>query len=80
MLKPTRLVSEDGVNLSVGRLTFWFVLGLATYFWLFKPIGEFPPSLTEMLYISTGYNIVKKGLNRFGGGVNNVRNNSEVGT
>jgi hypothetical protein len=63
MLKIKGLFSEDGESFSIGRLSFWGILGISIYFWFALPVIAFPPSLLHMLYLTTGYNIAKKGIN-----------------
>jgi len=60
MLKPTKLFSEDGVNFSLGRITFWLILSISIFFWFKKPVDAFPPSLLHTLYLLIGYNVSKK--------------------
>jgi hypothetical protein len=62
-----RLVCDDRKkNLSLGRVAFWLVFGLAVYFWLGRPAAEFPPSLVEILMSCLAYNLGSKGINTFG--------------
>lgn len=64
-LTPIYLVSEDGKSFSLGRLSFWIALGISIYFWFFRPVLEFPPSLMEFLFASLAYNLVKKGVSAY---------------
>ena len=68
MLSVSRLFSEDSKNISIGRITLWLMISLSIYFWLARPVLEFPPSLLHMLYLSTGYNLAKKGLRKMSNG------------
>lgn len=46
-------------SVSLGRVTFWIVFGLAVYWWLFKGV-DIHPSHLQMLYITASYNLMKK--------------------
>lgn len=55
------LIADDGTRVSAGRIAFWLVLGMSIHFWLLRP-ADFPPSLTEALMLSLGYEGLKKGV------------------
>lgn len=58
------LIAEKDANgefkdISLGRITFWIVFGIAVYVWLFGT-GDIQASHMQMLYIATTYNLMKK--------------------
>ena len=61
-MKLNGLVSEDGIVLSLGRVSFWVVLGMSAYFWYVRSIEAFPPTLYSVLSGLLLYNFSKKGL------------------
>ena len=52
------LISDDGTNLSMGRVAFWILLSISTYFW-FKEI-KFPETLYYFVSYVILYNFGKK--------------------
>lgn len=56
------LISEDGINVSLGRVAFWLLLSFAAYFWFCKAITDFPPTLYSALTTIMLYNFGKKGV------------------
>ncbi len=60
------LVVGGRKTLSLGRVAFWLVFGLAVYFWLGRPVEAFPPSLEMALGFVLAYNLGSKGINAFG--------------
>lgn len=58
------LLIESG-SISLGRISFWIIFGLSIYFWLCRPVADFPPSLFESLLITMSYNLVKKGMDTY---------------
>lgn len=50
---------------SLGRVAFWLVFGLAVYFWLARPLADFPPTLGDALWVVLAYNLGSKGINSF---------------
>lgn len=48
-------------NISVGRVSFWLTFGLAMYIWIFTN-HDVTVAHTQMLYITTTYNILKKSI------------------
>ena len=55
----------SGGDLSLGRLAFWLVFGLAVYFWLMRPAPDFPPTLEMALVSVLAYNLGSKAVNGF---------------
>jgi hypothetical protein len=53
------LVSEDGKDVSIGRCSFWIVLGLMIWFWLFS-VSAIPPTLITAFEWVMSYNFGKK--------------------
>ncbi len=62
----TGLVIGGRETLSLGRVAFWLVFGLAVFFWLARPVEAFPPSLETALGFVLAYNLGSKGINNFG--------------
>lgn len=60
-MKFKRLVSEDGVNVSNGRLAFWILLIINIYFWLYLK-RDVPSTLFNSWWIVLIYNFGKKGI------------------
>lgn len=58
------LLIENG-SISLGRISFWITFGLSIYFWLYRPVLDFPPSLFESLLITMSYNLVKRGMDTY---------------
>ena len=50
---------------SLGRVAFWLVFVLAVYFWLARPVADFPPSLETALGFVLAYNLGGKAVNNF---------------
>jgi hypothetical protein len=46
-------------NVSLGRISFWIVFGIAIYVWL-TGTGDIQASHLQMLYITATYNLMKK--------------------
>jgi len=59
---PIELVSEDRVNLSLGRVAFWFIFFSAFYFWLYLKVDT-PPNFDSAFKTILGYNLVTKAIN-----------------
>jgi hypothetical protein len=59
-MRIASLISEDDKNVSLGRVAFWILLGIACYFW-FKEI-KFPDTLYYFFAYVTIYNFGKKAL------------------
>jgi len=58
-----RLVSEDGKNMSLGRVSFWLMLPLMFAYWCyFYPFSgkDAPESLLMSFVTVLGYNLGKK--------------------
>ncbi len=58
------LIAEKDDNgkyskISLGRISFWIVFGIAIYVWLFGT-GDIHASHLQMLYITATYNLAKK--------------------
>lgn len=53
-------------EISLGRLSFWLILGLTVYFWLERPPADFPPSLDNALGLVLAYNLGGKAFRAFG--------------
>ena len=51
------LLVSNRYSCSLGRVAFWIVLGLAIYFWLARPVEEFPHSLEQVLMFLLVYNL-----------------------
>lgn len=63
MLNITPLISEDGKNLSLGRLAFWITFIILITYWLYiYPFvnKDVPESLTTAFISALGYNLGKK--------------------
>lgn len=56
------LISEDNKNISLGRVSFWILMGFSAYFWFCQPAANFPPTLYNILVAVILYNFGKKGL------------------
>jgi hypothetical protein len=63
MLKITKLISEDGKNFSLGRISFWVAFFIAIHKWIMEL--AFPPSLFEFLVIAFLYNLGKKAVRAY---------------
>ena len=63
---PAGLVIGGRETLSLGRVAFWLVMGLAVYFWLARPPSDFPPTLGEALWVVLAYNFGGKAVNALG--------------
>ena len=46
-------------NVSLGRISFWIVFGIAIYVWIWGT-GDIQASHLQMLYITATYNLMKK--------------------
>ncbi|MGL4208290.1 MAG: hypothetical protein ACRCTY_02770 [Candidatus Adiutrix sp.] len=53
-------------TLSMGRVAFWLTLAIAVYFWLARPVADFPPSLADTLMFVLAYNLGGKAAHIFG--------------
>ncbi len=53
-------------TISMGRSLLWIFVALSIYFWLFRPIEAFPPSLEFALGSALAYNLGGKAVNRLG--------------
>ena len=59
------LLVSNRYSCSLGRVAFWLVLGLTIYFWLARPMEEFPPSLEQVLMFLLVYNLGGKLVHNF---------------
>lgn len=59
------LISEDGENISMGRVAFWLLFLISILFWTFEPIDKFPPTLFDTFMSMVIYNFGKKGVDVF---------------
>ena len=60
------LFASDSPGCSLGRVSFWLVFGLTIYFWLCRPVEDFPQSLEQALMFLLAYNLGGKLVNRWG--------------
>ena len=65
MKKLSGLVVGTRDTISMGRVLLWVFVALAAYFWLGRPVSEFPPSLEVALISALGYNLGGKAVNQF---------------
>jgi len=57
------LISEDGKQISIGRLTFWLLLFVCLWFWFHR--AETPQTLFDAWTAMVLYNLGKKGIFAF---------------
>jgi len=57
-----RLISENGVDISLGRTTFWILFVISLYYWIYLK-QDTPDTLFNSWWIVLIYNFGKKGLN-----------------
>lgn len=65
MNKLAGLVVGGRDTASLGRVAFWLVFGLCVYFWLGRPVPDFPPSLELALGAVLAYNLGGKAVGSF---------------
>lgn len=65
MNKLAGLVVGGRETFSMGRVLLWLIFGLAVYFWLGRPVADFPPSLEFALGSALAYNLGGKAVNNF---------------
>lgn len=68
MAKKTKIFDSllfEGSSLSLGRIAFWIIFGISIYFWLARPVADFPSTLFETLLITMSYNLVKRGMDTY---------------
>lgn len=53
-------------SVAMGRVTFLAAFVISVYFWLFRPVEAYPPTLAEILIALMVYNFTSKGVSKFG--------------
>lgn len=54
-------------SLSLGRISFWMIFAMCSWLWFTLPVGQdIPASMTQALYITFSYNLLKKGVEMWG--------------
>lgn len=53
-------------SVALGRVAFLIAFGISVYFWLYQPVDQYPPTLSEILIALMVYNFTSKGVSGFG--------------
>ena len=53
-------------SVALGRVAFLTAFGISVYFWLYQPVDQYPPTLSEILIALMVYNCTSKGVSGVG--------------
>lgn len=53
-------------SIALGRVAFFAAFAISVYFWLYRPVEAYPPTLSEILLALMVYNFTSKAVGTFG--------------